>query len=64
MEAFRWVVEVDERGWEFGLWTDEGRRILGRALASGEAAARESATRVINLLAAKDNRTYTDLLPD
>ncbi len=62
VEALRWVVEVDERGWDFSLWTEEGRRVLERALACGDLAARDSATRAINLLAARGNRTYMDLL--
>jgi hypothetical protein len=61
-EALKWVIEVDRKGWSFSLWSDAGRTILRRALDSGITAAGHAANDAINLLVARGNRTYADLL--
>jgi hypothetical protein len=62
VEALKWVVEVDRRGWSFGLWEEAGRRILRRALDSGRTAASVAATDTIDLLVARGNRAFADLV--
>ncbi len=62
VEALLLIVEADTKGWDFSLWADDGRVILRRALEHREQQARDNASRTINLLAARGNRTYADLL--
>jgi hypothetical protein len=62
VEALRWVVEVDTNGWGFSLWADDGRDILQRALQHDSDDVRELARHTIDLLAARGNRTFVDLL--
>jgi hypothetical protein len=57
-EALKWVVEVDDKGWGFSLWAEQGGTILQRAFASGNEDACTAALRVRDLLAARGNRTY------
>jgi len=60
--ALRWIVEADQKGWEIDVWVEDGRAILMRALAHSSQEARDHANRVVNLLVARGNRSYADLL--
>ncbi len=63
-EALLLLVLADSDAWGFGLWVEEGRVVLERALAQADPRPRDHANRTINLLAARGNRAYVDLLTE
>ncbi len=62
VEAVRWMVEGDDKGWGLTLGASSIELILRTSLASTDAEARQTARNVINYLGAKGDRTYFPLL--
>jgi hypothetical protein len=61
LECVRLMVEGAEEGWKIVGWRDEIRQIVSIALGSGEIA-RNAATVLVNILAAKGHLEFRDLL--
>jgi hypothetical protein len=62
VEAVRWMVEGDDKGWELTLGASSIELILKTALADTDAQAQQLARYIINFLGARGDRTYFPLL--